>query len=279
MKAFVIAATTLTLSGLAVTGPARAQDPAPQAAPAAEAGSAQGTKLGAELGAVIEAGKDAAATAGTKAEAAGEAAAEAAGDIAQSTAEKAARAAAEAEAAAKEAGAATAAAVDAELDRKANIATPATSDPEAATPAQDVAAEAEAAAKPEVVAPDVRPPAISEAEPGVLASWITSRRIWTTNEPSSTPWNDSALDTALAARPATWQDIAKVDDIVLDDQGQLVGYIADIGGFLGIGAKKVLLGTEAIHLIQIGSERFYATNFTKAELEALPDFNPATVLK
>ncbi len=273
MKAFVIAATTFTLTGLAVTGPARAQDPAPQAAPAAEAGGAQGTKLGAELGAVIEAGKDAAAKAGTKAEAAGEAAAEAAGDIAQSTAEKAARAAAEAEAAAKEAGAAAAAAVDEELDRKANIAKPAASAPEAAKPAQD------AAAKPEVVAPDVRPPAISEAEPGVLASWITSRRIWTTNEPSSTPWDDSALDTALTARPATWQDIAKVDDIVLDDQGQLVGYIADIGGFLGIGAKKVLLGTEAIHLIQIGSERFYATNFTKAELEALPDFNPATVLK
>jgi hypothetical protein len=153
-------------------------------------------------------------------------------------------------------------------------------------PVQDAAAAAEAApdatdggvqpaeAVP-VVPPDVNAPAISEAEPGVLSSWVTSRRIWTTNQPSSTEWVEQPME----ERPAEWQDIAKVNDIVMDDSGKVVGYIADIGGFLGIGAKKVLLGEDAIHLITIGSETFFATNYTKAELEALPDFDEKTVRK
>ena len=50
-------------------------------------------------------------------------------------------------------------------------------------------------------------------------------------------------------------------------------------GFLGIGAKKVLLGPDAIHLLTIGGETFFATHYTKEELEALPDFDEKTVRK
>ncbi|WP_323033038.1 PRC-barrel domain-containing protein [Paracoccus sp. (in: a-proteobacteria)] len=145
---------------------------------------------------------------------------------------------------------------------------------DAAAAANDAAdAAADVAAEAPVTPPDVNPPAISEADPGVLSSWLTSRRIWTTNEPSSTEW----VDPAVEERPAEWQDIAKVNDIVLDDSGQVVGYVADIGGFLGIGAKKVLLGVDAIHLVTIGNDTFFATNYTKAELEALPDFDSKIV--
>lgn len=292
MKAFVVALSTLALTGLPMTGlPLAGTAFAETAAPPADDAGAQGAGLvdgagallGAEVKAASEASAEAGAKAGAKAEAATQAAAEAAANLARSTAEKASEAAKEAEEAARKAGAAAADAVDEALDRKANIAKPAAGAPTPdAQPATAAGAPAEGAGNPAeavVAVPDVGPPAISEAEPGVLSSWITSRRIWTTNEPASTPWDDSALAESLTARPANWQEIAKVDDIVLDDDGQLVGYIADIGGFLGIGAKKVLLGTQAIHMIQIGSDRFYATNFTKAELEALPAFNPATVLK
>ncbi|MFT4015007.1 MAG: PRC-barrel domain-containing protein [Paracoccus sp. (in: a-proteobacteria)] len=138
--------------------------------------------------------------------------------------------------------------------------------------ATDQAADAPAAVTP----PDVNAPAISEADPGQLGSWITSRRIWTTNQPSSIEWSAPQLE----KRPAEWQDIAKVNDVVLDESGsQVVGYIADIGGFLGIGAKKVLLGVDAIHLVTVGNDTFFATNYTKQELQALPDFDEKIVRK
>lgn len=126
-----------------------------------------------------------------------------------------------------------------------------------------------------VVAPDVGAPMISAENPGMLGSWIIDRRIWTTNQPSATMWET----TALTERPADWSDIAKVDDIVLDANDNVIGYVADIGGFLGIGAKQVLLGKDALHFVRIGDDAFFATNFTREELEALPDFDKGTVMQ
>ena len=126
-----------------------------------------------------------------------------------------------------------------------------------------------------VVAPDVDAPVMSAENPGLLGSYIMNRRIWATNQPSST----ALADTTMTERPAEWTDIAKVGDIVVDPEGNIMGYTADIGGFLGLGAKTVLLGKDALHLVRIGDDVFYATNFTKEELEALPDFDSTTVLK
>lgn len=126
-----------------------------------------------------------------------------------------------------------------------------------------------------VVAPDVDAPALSADNPGMLGSWLLNRRIWTTNQPSSTAWDDPVL----TERPAEWTDIAKVGDIVVDADGNVLGYVADIGGFLGIGAKQVLLGKDALHFVRIGDDAFFATNFTREELEALPDFDKSTVMQ
>lgn len=126
-----------------------------------------------------------------------------------------------------------------------------------------------------VTPPDVKAPAITVDKPGILGSWILKRRIWTTNDSNVTPWTEGKL----AERPPTWADIAKIDDVVLDENGHVVGYLADIGGFLGIGVKKVLLGIEAIHPMKVHDDWIFVTNFTKSELEALPNFDAATVLK
>lgn len=117
--------------------------------------------------------------------------------------------------------------------------------------------------------------AMTADHPGMLGSWIMKRRIWTTNQPSSTEWSN----TNLTERPAEWTDIAKIDDIVVDAQGNITGYVADIGGFLGLGAKQVLLNKDALHFVQIGDDAFFATNFTREELEALPDFDTTTVMR
>lgn len=126
-----------------------------------------------------------------------------------------------------------------------------------------------------VVAPDVSAPALTADNPGMLGSWLLDRRIWTTNQPSSSAWSDPML----TERPAEWTDIAKVGDIVVDTDGNVLGYVADIGGFLGIGAKQVLLGKDALHFVRIGDDAFFATNFTREELEALPDFDKTTVMQ
>ena len=223
MKRLVIAATSLALALPAVaqtTTTTEAPAPAEQAA------------------------ENAAATAEAEAKNA-EAAAEAAVDKVGAEAEKAvdeAESAADsaADAAAKAADDAAAAAANATENAAENAEAAADNAEAAASDAADSAADAVEQAP--VTPPDVNAPAISEADPGLLSSWITSRRIWTTNQPSSTAWTEPQLD----ERPAEWQDIAKVNDIVLNDSGEVVGYVADIGGFLGIGEASHAFGAEVL---------------------------------
>ncbi|KRW96685.1 PRC-barrel domain-containing protein [Paracoccus sp. MKU1] len=262
MKPLVIAATTLALASPVF---AQTETTPPPEMPAEQVEDAA---------TAAESAADQAEQAAEQAEQAADQAAEETGDAAAQAADDAADAA---DAASDAANDATGAAAETGMapDAPAGDAVPEAAE-DAADAASDAAdAAADAAAEAPVTPPDVNPPAISEAEPGVLSSWLTSRRIWTTNQPSTTEW----VDPAVEERPAEWQDIAKVNDIVLDDSGQVVGYVADIGGFLGIGAKKVLLGVDAIHLVTIGNDTFFATNYTKAELEALPDFDEKTVRK
>lgn len=258
MKPLVIAATAL-----AFALPVHAQTTAPE--PTMEQPADQAAENAAAT----------AATAADQAESAADQAADQAGADAEQAADEAAMAADSAADAAATAADDAAKAAQVMGDEAANDAADAAKDAEsAASDAADSAVDA-AAATP-VTPPDVNAPAISEADPGQLGSWVTSRRIWTTNQPSTTEWTDPGLE----ERPVEWQDIAKVNDVVLEDSGtQVVGYIADIGGFLGIGAKKVLLGVDAIHLISVGNDTFFATNYTKEELQALPDFDEKTVRK
>ncbi len=275
MKAFVIAATSLALSGAALAQTATTPPADPAAAAQESADSASTAAQDA-----AKAAEDAAKSAGT----AVEKGAEAAADVAKEAADDAATAAEDAANKAGEAMNDAAAAAENMGESAKDAAEEAAQDAgeaakeagQAADEAIDSATGADAAADAAVVAvPDVAAPAISASNQGILSSWVTSRHIWTTNEPSSTAWESPEL----AERPAEWQDIAKVDDLVMDNEGNVVGYLADIGGFLGIGAKKVLLGTDAIHLLKVGEEWFYATNFTKEELEALPPFDPESVVK
>lgn len=273
MKAHLIAIASLALSGAALTQVAMAQTATDPAASTAETAADPAVTVAPTPGeAAKSAAQEAADAAAEAAKAAGEAMREGASAAGQAAGDAAEHAREAADAAARSAGEA--------VDKAATAAEGAARDAAAATEkaAEKAADDAQTAIEgsPEAVTPpDVQAPAISAADPGVLGSWITSRRIWSTNQPSTTPWDNPTL----TERPVEWTDIAKVDDVVLDADGNLIGYLADIGGFLGIGAKKVLLGRDAIHLIQIGNDWFYATNFTKAELEALPNFDPATIRK
>ena len=43
--------------------------------------------------------------------------------------------------------------------------------------------------------------------------------------------------------------------------------------------NRTWIKTPKVHLLTIGEETFFATNYTKEELEALPDFDEKTVRK
>ena len=45
-----------------------------------------------------------------------------------------------------------------------------------------------------------------------------------------------------------WEEIGEVESMVVDTRGQIVGVVADVGGFLGIGDKDVLIPISEIRV-------------------------------
>ena len=77
---------------------------------------------------------------------------------------------------------------------------------------------------------------------------------------------------------ATNNSIGKIDDLVLSGQGQVTNYVVDVGGFLGIGSKRVALTPQDVTITTDGSGNLQAkTQLTKDALTARPDYTKPEV--
>lgn len=121
------------------------------------------------------------------------------------------------------------------------------------------------------VAQDPALAALSADHPGMLASWMQSRPVYSSGrtEVGAEP---------LQTRPEDWPIVARVEDLVISDDHRLVGVVAEVGGVLGVGGRQVVLPPDALLPMRIGAESFFVTPLTKAELEALPEFDTTFVL-
>lgn len=67
--------------------------------------------------------------------------------------------------------------------------------------------------------------------------------------------------------------IGTISDLVVDAEGKVQDVIVDVGGVLGVGAKRVALKMDEVELVQAhdGDEVRAYVQKTEADLEALPD--------
>jgi subtilisin family serine protease len=80
--------------------------------------------------------------------------------------------------------------------------------------------------------------------------------------------------TGASVRGSADEDIGEVSDVVLEGD-QVTGIVVDVGGFLGIGEKPVVLAPEMIEVWQDADGSMYEVKVkaTREELEALPAHN------
>ena len=71
-----------------------------------------------------------------------------------------------------------------------------------------------------------------------------------------------------------WEQIASISDLVLGVDGQVRGILVDVGGFLGLGARTVMLSMDSVRIAtHAGSNTVYAViNATREDLEAAPEY-------
>ncbi len=101
---------------------------------------------------------------------------------------------------------------------------------------------------------------------------ITGGTIYSLIEPDAM-WNDTTMYEAVSDG---WNDIGEIEDIVLDRSGQMIGIIGEVGGFLDIGDKHVMIPVDNIRLTAVDDETYsYVTNMTEAELEMMQEVDEA----
>lgn len=67
--------------------------------------------------------------------------------------------------------------------------------------------------------------------------------------------------------------VGDVNDIVLDEGNQVAALVVGVGGFLGIGEKRVALPISAVEMAQADDgQRIVRVTYTKRELEQAPEF-------
>lgn len=76
--------------------------------------------------------------------------------------------------------------------------------------------------------------------------------------------------------PPEWELVASIGDLVIGSDGVVRGVLADIGGFLGIGARRVMVAMEALTVVErSGTDAvFVVLNATRGQLESAPAFVP-----
>src|SRR3546814_14801412 len=72
------------------------------------------------------------------------------------------------------------------------------------------------------------------------------------------------------------EDIGKINDLLFDEGGKIVGAVVSVGGFLGMGAKEVAVDWSEL---QVRSSDSIVVKWTKDELKAAPDFKTQEDIK
>ncbi len=72
------------------------------------------------------------------------------------------------------------------------------------------------------------------------------------------------------------EDVGKIDDLIFDKDGKIVGAVVSVGGFLGMGAKSVGVDWDQL---QVRSSDAIVVQWTKEELQAAPDFQTQEDIK
>ncbi|TQS72663.1 PRC-barrel domain containing protein [Rhodobacteraceae bacterium] len=102
---------------------------------------------------------------------------------------------------------------------------------------------------------------------------ITGGDIYSVAEDGNMDWTgDWRVDSMEDGWRDNLTDIGDIEDIILSPEGQMIGVVAEVGGFLDIADKHVVLPVNVTKLVPIDDGEYaIVTNKSEEELEQLED--------
>jgi hypothetical protein len=101
----------------------------------------------------------------------------------------------------------------------------------------------------------------------IRARDITGGSIYTMNEADDEGWT---MDREWTEVGADWNEIGEIEDIVLSKSGQMTGIVAEIGGFLDMGDKHVVISLDDVNLVAVDDQNYaFVTRLNEEDLESM----------
>ena len=98
---------------------------------------------------------------------------------------------------------------------------------------------------------------------------ITGGNVYTTNAADDEGW-DSA--TVYDSVDSGWNSIGEIEDLVLTQDGKIKGIVAEVGGFLDIADKHVVINVEDLNLVAVDDATYaFVTRLNEEDLEAMEE--------
>ncbi|MCG2581339.1 MAG: PRC-barrel domain-containing protein [Marinobacter sp.] len=91
---------------------------------------------------------------------------------------------------------------------------------------------------------------------------------------ASAPANGMQASDLIGAGVKTTGDekVGAVSDLIIDQDGQVVGIVVGVGGFLGMGEKDVAIGWDDVTKLGASDEQDLRINLTREDLEGAPEY-------
>ena len=97
---------------------------------------------------------------------------------------------------------------------------------------------------------------------------ITGGNIYSMVEADDEGWDSTVMWDEIGA---DWNDIGEIEDLVLSKDGKVTGIVAEVGGFLDIADKHVVISVEDLNLVAVDDRTYaYVTRLSEEQLESLP---------
>lgn len=96
---------------------------------------------------------------------------------------------------------------------------------------------------------------------------ITGGNVYTTNQADDEGWDPTVVYDGV---DANWNDIGEIEDLVLSRDGKIIGIVAEIGGFLDIADKHVVVSVDDLSLVAVDDQTYaYVTRLNEEDLEGM----------
>jgi hypothetical protein len=75
-------------------------------------------------------------------------------------------------------------------------------------------------------------------------------------------------------RNGTGENLGRIVDVLVDEGGQVRAAVVDFGGFLGVGARKLVVDWTALHLGPGDQHDIITAHITRDQARAAPEYKP-----